>query len=292
MTKGISISSDAIYYCMDNKIPIDFFDHTGKHYASILAPISVQKSFWQMQTNLSSARKIYLSTQIITGKLKNQLNLIKYFHKYHKADLGLTQIYESVSSQLSDIITKIKSIALTESNYKEILMGHEAQGAILYWSYIRQLLLDDGIDFKSRERKGVIDLLNSLLNYGYAIIYARIWQAVLKAKLNPSIGYLHAYQQGKPTLVYDIIELFRAQAVDRIVISLIQKREPLSMNNHLLSDDTKKLLVQNILERIHRYEKYRSRNIRFSDIIKEQIQDISLYISGETNTFKPYIAKW
>lgn len=123
-------------------------------------------------------------------------------------------------------------------------------------------------------------------------LYSRVWQAALKAKLNPSIGYLHAYQQGKPTLVYDIVELFRTQAVDRIVISLVQKREPLSMDNNLLSENTKKLLIKNILERLHRYEKYRGRNIQFNDIIKEQVKDIALFITEENNIFKPYIAKW
>lgn len=66
-------------------------------------------------------------------------------------------------------------------------------------------------------------IYNSLLNYGYAILYARVWKNILAAKLNPSIGVLHAKQDGKPTLVFDVVELFRAQMVDRVVISLIQK---------------------------------------------------------------------
>lgn len=292
ISRGVSISSDAIYYCMENNIPIDFFDNSGRHYASILTPISVQKLIWQKQANLIASQKIYLATQIITGKLKNQSNLIKYYHKYHKESSCLVKSYESVVSGIKHIIDELKNVVLDVDTYKNILMGYEAQAAVLYWNYVRLLLDDDDIVFETRIRKGATDLFNSLLNYGYSILYSRVWQATLKAKLNPSIGYIHAYQQGKPTLVYDIIELFRTQAVDRIVISLVQKREPLSMDNNLLSENTKKLLIKNILERLHRYEKYRGRNIQFIDIIKEQVKDIALFITEENNIFKPYTAKW
>ena len=134
--------------------------------------------------------------------------------------------------------------------------------------------------------------MNSLLNYGYATLYARIWQAVLAVKLNPSIAVLHAYQAGKPTLVYDLIEIFRSQAVDRIVIGLIKKKEPVCITNDRLDDNTKTLLVQNILERFNRYEKFRGQEIKFSHIIQLQMKDIAEYITKNQKIFKPYIAKW
>lgn len=58
-------------------------------------------------------------------------------------------------------------------------MGIESQGAIAYWAYIRVLIADDGINFISREHQGATDLMNSLLNYGYAILYARVWKIFL-----------------------------------------------------------------------------------------------------------------
>ena len=134
--------------------------------------------------------------------------------------------------------------------------------------------------------------MNSMLNYGYAILYARVWQAVLKQKLNPSISVIHAPQTGKPTFVYDIVELFRAQAVDRVVISLIQKGEKLKMSQNRLDESTKKILTQNVLERLNRYEKYRGEEIQFMEIIRRQVREIAVFISGERINYKPYIAKW
>lgn len=168
----------------------------------------------------------------------------------------------------------------------------ESQGAIAYWAYIRVLIADDGVDFISRKHQGATDLVNSLLNYGYAILYARAWKNILAAKLNPSIGILHARQDGKPTLVFDIVELFRAQMVDRIVISMIQKKIPLKMHDGLLNESTKRTLIRHILERLNRYEKFRGVEITFSQIILKQSQDIARYIAGDCDDFKPYVAKW
>jgi CRISPR/Cas system-associated endonuclease Cas1 len=102
---------------------------------------------------------------------------------------------------------------------------------------------------------------------------------------------LHVRQQKKPTFVYDVIELFRAQAVDRVVISLVQKGEPLKITKGKLDSQTIALLTQNITERLNRYEQYRGKECRFCDIIKSQAKDIATFIATDS-TYKPYIAKW
>ena len=293
-TNGVSISSDAINYCMKNKIPVDFFDNRGKLFASILSPVFVEEAIWRKQTELTLERKIYIASQIIYGKLKNQQNLIKYFHKYHKEnDPELAGKYDSFISRNEELVKKIKAIDPQEENYRKILLSYEASGATLYWAYIRQLISDDNVIFEAREHQGANDLFNCLLNYGYALIYPRVWQALLSVKLNPSIGVLHTYQPGKQTLGFDLMELFRSQAVDRIVISLIQKGKTLTIEpNGLLDEGTRKLLIQTVFERLHRYEKYRNDDIKFLRIFREQARELAACIVGDSKIFKPYIAKW
>lgn len=293
MGQGTTVSTHAMQYCIQNKIPIDFFDAQGKHYASILSPLSFDHFLWRQQALLSTKNKIALAGRIITGKLKNQENLIKYYHKYHKDTTGIVaEKYPETILRIEECIQRVKKYAEENEQYATFFMGQEAGAANAYWEYIRLLIADDGVDFHSRERQGASDLMNSMLNYGYAILYARVWNIVLTQKLNPSIGVLHAPQPGKPTFVYDLVELFRSQAVDRVVVSLIQRREPLKMNKNLLSEPTKRLLIQNILERLNRYEKYRGEEIQFMDIIRRQIHEVAAFISGESKTFKPYTAKW
>jgi CRISPR-associated endonuclease Cas1 len=278
---------------MEQNIALDFFDSHGKHCASLMSPVSMDGMLWQQQSLLPMERKVTLAGRIILGKLKNQENLIKYYYKYHKETIDtLSEKYMETVLRIDECINRIKSYKENDNGYASYFMSQEAVAAVAYWDYIRLLLHDDQVDFQKRERQGASDLMNSMLNYGYAILYARVWQAVLSQKLNPSVSVLHAPQPGKPTFVYDIVELFRAQAVDRVVITLIQKGEPLKMNKNLLSEPTKKLLVQNVLERLNRYEKYRGEEIQFVEVIRRQIREIAAFISGENKIYRPYIAKW
>ena len=148
-----------------------------------------------------------------------------------------------------------------------------------------------GNSYGYRPGKGATDLVNSLLNYGYSILYTRCWQALLAAQLNPYDSVIHVRQHGKPTFAFDFIEIFRAQAVDRVVISLIQKNEPLEIKDGHLSEDTRKLLVKNITERLYKRETFRKESMTLDRIIKVQAREIAQYFTWNKK-FKPYKAKW
>lgn len=289
---GISISSDAIQYCMQKNIHIDFFDAKGKHYATIQTPENYDASLITKQ-----AAAVYntigftIARQIIDAKITNQFALLKYYGKYHKkVDKDYAIALKSLPEKYAKIKNKIKELQYTD-DYAQQCMNIESQAAIIYWDFF-QNLIDDDATFTGRERQGAKDLVNAMLNYGYALLYARVWQAVLSAHLHPNISFIHAPQNGKPTLVYDIIELFRAQAVDRVVIALLQRSEPVAIENDLLTEDTRKLLIANVWERINRYELYRGEHIRFVEIIARQCIAIQKYITGESKSFLPYKAKW
>lgn len=136
-----------------------------------------------------------------------------------------------------------------------------------YWAYVKGLLEDDEVGFEGRVQQGAIDIVNMMLNYGYALLYSRVWRSLLGCGLNPYGSVIHARQPGKPTFVYDVVELFRAQAVDRVVFSLVQKNEPLKSENGLLVEETKKLLLQNMMERLQKRENYRGEKISLDMII-------------------------
>ena len=170
-------------------------------------------------------------------------------------------------------------------------MGYESQTAIRYWDYIRLLLSDDGIEFEGRIQRGATDLVNNMLNYGYAILYSRVCQALLAAQLNPYDSVIHVRQPGKPTFSYDFIELFRTQAVDRVVISMLQKREHAETKDGLLTDETKKLLIKNLTERMYKREKYRGESLPFESIIRRQAKEIAEYYE-DGKRYRPYKSKW
>lgn len=291
MCDGVSLSSNLVKYCVDHKIGLHFFTWAGMHLGSLMTQRYISTSLWQKQSSMTLSLQSRLASAILQGKMKNQLNLIKYFHKYHKATSGtLCNVYDDVLPKVQECVTKVRTF-VDDPDYRSKMMGQEALCAELYWSYIRELISDDNVNFERRTRQGATDLVNCMLNYGYAMIYPRVWQALLLRKLNPVVSVIHVPQQGKPTFVYDVVELFRAQAVERVVISLIQKKEPLKITDGKLGDEIRKLLVRNILERLNRYEKYRGVEMRLADIINAQALEIANFIDKGA-TYRPYVAKW
>ena len=292
LSQGVSISSNLLAFLMENKIPLDLFARKGHHIGSFLSPGSLQCLLWEKQCTCSVDRRHKLAGALIEGKMTNQLNLVKYFHKYHKARSDeYRPLKEELEAHVDEFRSFLASKPYADETFIQTLTSYEAQGALKYWAYIRSLLADDAVGFEGRIQQGATDVVNSMLNYGYAILYARIWEALLWAQLNPYDSIIHVRQSGKPTFSYDVIELFRAQAVDRVVITLVQKKEPIAVQDGLLTDDSKRLLVKNITERLQKRETYRGEEISLDTIIRRQAQEIADYYQ-EGNRFFPYKAKW
>ena len=290
--QGVSLSSNLLSFCMSRKIPVDFFDHQGVHLGSVITSKHLQNTLWAKQAGTDETQKNAIAMGIIEGKVRNQYALLKYFNKYHKLHYpSLLPKMEMMELVFDDFKKWKKQTTFTNQQFMQKLLGHEAQIAIRYWDYIRELISDDNVGFERREHRGATDLMNSMLNYGYAILYVRVWQALLAAKLNPFDSLIHVRQEGKPTLVYDMVEIFRSQVVDRVVIRLIQKGHDLGMHKGLLTDDTRQLLVKSVMDRLARYEKYQGEEMKMEQIILRQAKLLAKDFLG-TEKFKPYVAKW
>lgn len=103
---------------------------------------------------LSIRERDKLAERIIVGKIKNQMNLCKYFNKYHKT-VGVEAPFDMLLGSLSGVLEKIKKADSLDS---KALMGYEAVAAEAYWEYIRQLMSDDSVGFYSRVKKGASDV--------------------------------------------------------------------------------------------------------------------------------------
>lgn len=290
--QGVSMSSNLVGFCMNRKIPIDFFDAQGAHLGSIISSKYMQNTLWAKQSSADIQLKNTIALGIIDGKIKNQHALLKYFNKYHKSHYPQLQPKMEMMEEVAENFKQWrKQVKPTDAEFLKGLIGHEAQVAIRYWDYIRELFSDDNVSFVQREHQGAKDLVNSMLNYGYAILYVRVWQALLAAKLNPFESLIHVQRESKPTLVYDMIEIFRSQVVDRVVISLVQKGQNMEVRNGLLTNTTRQLLVKSVMERLARYEKYQGEEMKMEQIILRQTKLLAKAFEG-TDKFKPYVAKW
>ncbi len=279
--KAISLSSNMVYLCVQEGIAIDFVDGRDSPFASLLSAKNVYPKMALMQLELLQQDKsLAVAKKFIQGKAKNQLNYLKYLDRYH----------DDVQKQIEQIEQKIK-MNIKKATSTSQLMGYEGEISSLYWQSL-VVILKEKSNFEGRVTHGAKDLVNASLNYGYAILYARVQNALLKAGLALHISFLHSLQDGKPTLVYDLIEEFRAFVVDRAVISMINKNEPLKINEKgELSKKSCHLIVQNVKERLGVYTKHKKASKKLETIIQDQAYLLARHVRGEEK-YKPFIGKY
>ena len=75
--------------------------------------------------------------------------------------------------------------------------------------------------YRSGSNQRATHPVNAMLNYAYGVLESQVRMDVVAAGLDPTIGYLHSCQPGRPALVFDLMEPLRP-VVDRGVLEFVQ----------------------------------------------------------------------
>jgi CRISPR-associated protein Cas1 len=94
----------------------------------------------------------------------------------------------------------------------------EAMCAKLFWQFVAQSVNDPEF---TRDRKA--GGLNSLLNYGYAVLLSTVLQKLFALGLDPTFGISHVLRERSTPLAYDLMEPFRP-CVDWRIIQWLRKQ--------------------------------------------------------------------
>jgi len=177
------------------------------------------------------------------------------------------------------------------------IMAVEAVASKSYWTAVSKVIPDE-LGFEGRSGRGAGDPVNAMLNYGYSILEGEVWRGVHYAGLDPFGGFLHVDRPGRPSLVLDLMEEFRQQLVDKVVIGLTTKRtaspEDFTFEGGkcFLGETLRRGLVVKILEKFERYQWYEGRRRRWCDIVHLQAVKVAKYLRGETPRYEGFYLRW
>lgn len=288
--KGVTVSSDLIRYCCEQQVTLFFSDPTGMPWAVLQRPTygDATLGLLQLQALEDGGIGADLAREFVEGKIRNQINLLKFYRRSRKDESPYGQALIEALPAMARDVKRLKKVTSNGHNYAELrnrLMGLEADAARRYWQLIRILLSDDVSDFPGRRQQGATDLVNNMLNYGYGFLYRQLWRKVVGAGLNPKISFLHAPQGEKPVLIFDLVEEFRPQAVDRVVFSMLTKGERFALDrrNGRLNQSSRQKLLEALLERQASAVTYRGEKVLFKNIIHRQVYRFCRHLRGEDN---------
>jgi len=86
-------------------------------------------------------------------------------------------------------------------------------------AYFKQIMrfLPEKLRPEGRKTFKAYDGVNNIFNLAYEILSWKVHRAIIEAKLEPSLGFLHSVQFGKPSLVCDLQELYRYLVEDSLI---------------------------------------------------------------------------
>jgi CRISPR-associated protein Cas1 len=293
-SRGVSLSSDLLREFCENGIRLSFTESSGRPYAMLSSPVLTATVVSRREQLMAyhDERSVEISKLIVRGKVRNQRHLLLYCGKYLKSSAPERYaVIAGLAPKLRALELKAKAVkGKNIEECSETLRGLEGTAGRLYWHGIKTIV-ENKAEFEGRIHQGASDPFNSLLNYGYGILYSHVWGALVNAGLEPFAGYLHVDRPGKPSLVLDMVEEFRQPVIDRTVVAFTNLAQPVVMNNGMLDESTKKALSQKILERLASRESFQGQEYQIRSIIQMQARTLVSFLRGKGN-YRPFSFRW
>jgi len=276
------ITSSAILTLLTQGIPIVFISSRMDTYGVLFDVIQVgtvsirstqYKCFDDTYCRLKYAKSIILS------KLKGLYNVLKYEYKYHKTISE--DDYNYVKYNILGILENVKEV-----NDIDELRALEARGSKYFWN-IAVSFIPEKYEFIGRKpRKG--DVINSAIDFLYAVLYGITTKAVVVSGLDPFYGFIHTLKSGRLSLTYDLSEMFKPIVIHSIIQVSRKANLKTFKNSRLLKPKTIEVLMKYLH---HRLSKESERAYKRKSIWYLPIREINKFKEAlmKQIEYKPYI---
>lgn len=289
----VSVSPFLMGYCGESGIGLSFFTEYGKFLARVQGNQSgnvlLRRTQYRVADDEIRANAI---AQIFVGaKIANVRTVLMRELRNH----GENSSIKSAVLRLSDSLTycaKTKTVAQT--------MGIEGEAAATYFEIFNELLRGSGFKFNGRVRRPPTDPVNALLSFIYSLWTKECAHALQGVGLDPYVGFLHQDRPGRLSLALDLLEEFRAPIADRLVLTLINRKQiqikdfvQESSGAVRLTDDARKVVLTAYQERKQEEITHPFLNEKMAIGLIPHYQALLLarHLRGDTAHYPPYLLK-
>lgn len=291
--KGIGLSADLTMRLCDKDIPVVFTPLVGIP-AAIAQPVQSTRSNVRQQQVLrhNDPDILKVGLGMLAAKVANQASVLKYFARYRKrTDDALYAKLTGSADEIRGIADTLDGLDPSAVAARASAMGFEGRAAAKYWSSFATLI-PDGLKFPGRHTRHATDAVNSAVNYIYGMLYGEVWRAAIRAGLDPYFGIIHGTERDQGSLIFDLIEEYRAPFGDRLVLGMLGRGFKLDLDKEgLLRAAARHKLVHAFHKTWHRTVRWRGKMRAPSDILNQQVASLkSAYLgNGE---YRPFRFQW
>jgi CRISPR-associated protein Cas1 len=219
----VSCSPPVLALCCEQGVCITFLTEQGRFLARVNGPVSGNVLLRHQQYRMSDGGEaaLPLVRSIVTAKIANSRTVLMRAAR-ESADSERQLALREAASRLSWIgLDASRAASIDEAR------GHEGLAGQIYFSTFDAMIAGEpeAFRFGGRSRRPPLDRVNALLSFVYALLRHDIESALESVGLDPAVGFLHTDRPGRPSLALDMMEELRSSLADRLVLTLINRRQ-------------------------------------------------------------------
>jgi len=221
----VTLSAPLLGFCMSEGVTVSYLSEHGRFLARVEGPVSGNVLLRREQYRQSDdpAGCAAIVRHIVIGKTLNQRAVVRRALRDH-ADMAAEAVsaLRRAEARLTDAARRAKAGLDVDH-----LRGLEGEAGQVYFGIFDHLIRSDDpvIRFDRRSRRPPLDPVNALLSFVYTLLVHDLRSALETFGLDPAVGFLHRDRPGRPSLALDLMEEFRPVFADRLVLSLINRRQ-------------------------------------------------------------------
>ncbi|MGA9381627.1 MAG: CRISPR-associated endonuclease Cas1 [Phormidium sp.] len=210
---NVQISTQAINTCLQKQIIVLFSSLSGQYKGHLWSAESnhLNNELIQLEKRQDFRFQLQVSRSIVYGKLMNSKQLLLRLNRKRKV--------AEVATAIAGINSDINALDVVDN--LDSLRGYEGIGAARYFPAFGNLITNPSFSFSLRYRQPPTDPVNSLLSFGYTLLFNNVLTLIIAEGLSPYFANFHYGEDQKPYLAFDLMEEFRSPIVDSFVLKII-----------------------------------------------------------------------
>ncbi len=214
---GVALSEDLRHRCAADGRSVTWLTRNGRFLSRSSGPQNGNPfvRLAQFRAYENPDRRLDLARAFVAGKLHNYRQLVL------RAARDCSGARQARLRELADRHADALGELARTADLAQV-MGVEGRAARNFFQGL-DVIAPGAV--AGRTRRPPTDPLNCLLSFGYGMLRVAVHGALEHVGLDPFLGYLHGIRPGKPALALDLMEELRPLLVDRLVLTLFNRKQ-------------------------------------------------------------------
>lgn len=213
----VQVTTQAMALLLQHAVHVAFFSSSGRYRGQLVGPEggSVYLRLAQHARHADLPFRLAFSRSLVADKCRAARTQVRRYARNHPE---VATEMDRAAGALDLALDRLEEV-----DGDDALRGVEGAAAAAYFAAFDRMVRPP-FRFERRSKHPAHNPPNALLNLGYVLLANEIASRLEAAGFDPRIGYFHGLRYGRASLALDLLEPHRTPVIDRLTLSLLNRR--------------------------------------------------------------------